>query len=287
MTAPFAGRVAYRAPSPRAARRQQALLVLSPASGFRVAVRLPKDQAEALRQAGPVPLEAGVGLERRFGGAFLQAHDLPQEPGMSVAELDCQPPAETVQSLANEQDKATVQLLWRPPLTSLLPFQIGVLAGLIGAVGWGVCRFLAKPAAAPSGHGAAAPADAAARTVARPAVLSEKPDAIASSAAGPTEVEFGRQGRLIRVLGVRLREGLLRGEVQGEVLSAMEWALDRHHTRAVHLLAEGLAYDAELAHYVGRLLSRWGAEDDPARELADRLAAMLRVLVPAAVSRAA
>ena len=57
--APFAGRIAYRAPSPNAIRPKGPLLVLGPEHGFRLTARLPKADADALKETGEAMIEVG------------------------------------------------------------------------------------------------------------------------------------------------------------------------------------------------------------------------------------
>jgi hypothetical protein len=283
--APFAGHVAFRAPAPRAARRQEPLLVLSPGAGFRLEVRLPAGQVEALRAAGTVSLEAdGARLERRFSGELLRARALAHEPSTVVAELECRPSGESVKALA-EGEKVPVRLLWRPPLETVLPFQAGAVLALAGALGWLVGRpgtgRGAPPRPAPA-RPSAPPASASPAALAGPhRAFGELPPAPNGA---PADVEFGRQGHLLRGMGVRLREGILRGEAEPALLGALEWALDRHHARAVRLLSEGLGSDPELAERAEALLLRLGKDSGPdGLALAGRLAAVLRVVGPEVV----
>ena len=97
-SAPFAGHIVYRAASPRAARKDDPLLVLAPENGLRFRLRIPAWQRIALQRAGTIDLEllspAGAEgqlsrefVERRFAGRFAAWKTLPDDPGYGVAEL--------------------------------------------------------------------------------------------------------------------------------------------------------------------------------------------------------
>jgi predicted nucleic acid-binding Zn-ribbon protein len=138
--APFAGKVAYRAPSPNAVRPGGALLVLGPENGFLLTARLPRAEADAVRDGGEVELEVeGDGPERVVPARFHKADELAHEPGHAALQLECQPPPEVVRRLA-DGEKLTVAFAWHPPLASLWPFRAGLgLIGL-GAVGLAFTR---------------------------------------------------------------------------------------------------------------------------------------------------
>lgn len=133
--APFAGRIAYRATSPNAIRPKGPLLVLGPENGFRLTARLPKADAEALRDAGEAMIEVGEdGPERRVPARFHKAAALTHEPDHAALQLECQPPPEVVRRLA-DGEKLTVTFAWRPHLMAMWPFQAGLVLSAAGIVG--------------------------------------------------------------------------------------------------------------------------------------------------------
>jgi hypothetical protein len=286
VTAPFGGDVVYRAPSPRSARRQELLLVLSPDAGFRLQVRLPAGQAEAMRDAGQLLVEASdARLERRFLGEFRDARNLSNEPGTSVAQLKCQPSPETVQAIA-DGEKVKVQLLWRPPLLTVPVFQAGTLLALAGALGWGVSRWKLRSEpeaiATPSVPPEIVPVENKTKSNGQAAHGEETPfTPEPATPFGESEVEFGRHGHLLRILGVRLREGIQNGRIDGPLLRTLEWALDRHHVRAVQLLSEGLGNDLEVTERAYQLMDQLDREAaDGLHPLAARLGAILHAIGP-------
>jgi hypothetical protein len=133
--APFAGRVAYRAPSPNAVRQRGSLLVLGPENGFLLTARLPQAEADALRKGGDVVLEVGDdGPERRIPAHFHGAVTLANEPEQTAVQLECQPPPEVVRRLA-DGERLTFTFAWHPPLASMWPFRAGILFTLAGVGG--------------------------------------------------------------------------------------------------------------------------------------------------------
>jgi hypothetical protein len=142
--APFAGRIAYRTPSPNATRGRGTLLVLGPENGFRLTARLAQDEVDALRDGGEVTIEMGDDSpERRVPAKFRKSAALAHEPGQAALQLECQPPPEVVRRLA-DGEKLTVAFAWHPPLAGMWPFRAGLLLAAVGAVGLFLTR---KPAA--------------------------------------------------------------------------------------------------------------------------------------------
>ena len=70
---------------------------------------------------------------------------------------------------------------------------------------------------------------------------------------GAADLESGSVSALHELLGERLREVVLRDEIDTDLLSAVEWALDRHHVRAVRQIRVGLGCDVALEERVSQL----------------------------------
>lgn len=133
--APCAGRIAYRAASPNATRPRGPLLVLGPLNGYLLTARLPRAQAEALRDVGDAVIEMGDDSpERRIPARFHKAESLAHEPDHAALQLECQPPPEVVRRLA-DGEKLTVAFAWRPPLAAMWPFRAGILLAAVGLIG--------------------------------------------------------------------------------------------------------------------------------------------------------
>lgn len=130
--APFAGRIAYRAPSPNAMRQRGAVLVLGPDNGFLLTARLARSEVDALRDGGEVMLEVGEDSpERRVPAQFRKTASLAHEPDHAALQLECQPPPEVVRRLA-EGEKLNVVFAWHPPLASMWPFRAGIILLAVG-----------------------------------------------------------------------------------------------------------------------------------------------------------
>jgi len=273
--APFAGRVAYRAPSPSSVRNGAPLVVLAKADQFRFQIQLPRWMLRSLQAAGAVPLELVEDLDREEPRRFVRRHfqgalagwiGLPDHRGYAIAELHCQPPPESVAILALGE-RVAARLVWRPPLYTVPSVVLSSLAAAVGLGVWGylrtrVPRALESPAVAslPNPH--------------RPATVH-------------VGTEYGAEGVMLRMLGAQLRQCLVGREPDGNVIAAAEWALDRHRARAIRLLALGLSPDDELREHIEGLLREnaqfdQSAEAEPANGdgLPRRLYNVLRAVTP-------
>lgn len=258
--APYTGTVVYRDPSPKSAEEQSPLFVLARHSGFRLQARLPRRQAAALENTGELAMKlVDPFVEPYFGGHYLGARPMPHKPNQVVAEFACQPPKEAIREWMSGE-KTVAQLQWRPPLTTLLPFQLGVVLFLTGLVGWGLTsiRHPHPPTKQPrdsNGH------DQASKVVTSQVADSAngRRRSIRLPAHAKASLESGAVSALHELLGERLREGVLRDEVDNDLLSAVEWALDRHHSRAVRQIRMGLGCDGDLEKRVHQLHQEVGA----------------------------
>ncbi len=253
--APYDGTVVYRDPSPRSAEQRQPLFVLAKQPGFRLQARLPRGQVAALKHAREVTLElVDPAVEPYFGGTFLAARPMPHKPGYVVAELACQPPEKTIRELI-EGEKIVAKLRWRPPLTTLLPFRIGAVLALTGMAGWAVCFVgLARrrPTQHPRGRNGHGPVPHVFISGTSKATSQGK-RSVEIPIPQAADLESGSVSALHELLGERLRELVLRDEIDTDLLSAVEWALDRHHVRAVRQIRVGLHCDVALEERVSQL----------------------------------
>jgi predicted nucleic acid-binding Zn-ribbon protein len=284
--APFDGVVVFRDPSPRAADEHQPLLVLGRESGFRMRLRLPRSQMAALEEAGEVTIElVDPAVEPYFGGRFLRARSLPHKRRYVVAELACHPPRETVRELV-EGEEVNSRLVWRPPLVMLWPFQAGAVALILGmaariATAAGLLRKRQRPKTHHSDGNGRVPAGSTSPIAAFGASSDTKTpgDRPLPCAA---RLESGSVAAMLELLGARLREAVLNDEVDEDLVSTLEWALDRHHVRAVRRLRAGLDCDELLEQRVGQLLEEaertQGNGDGHLSPRTEQLDRVLRVL---------
>ena len=286
--APYAGSIVYRDPSPRSAEEKQPLLVLSRQSGFRLQARLPRRQAAALENTDELTMKlVDPFVESYFGGRYLDNRTMPQKPNYVVAEFSCQPPREAIQEWMTGE-KIVARIEWRPPLTTLLPFQLGAVLLLLGTTGWALTWTRRTPprrlkqANGSNGQDQFPGSPKSLRADARGEQKRSSRLAVYETA----NLESGSVSALHELLGERLRETILRDEVDSDLLSAVEWALDRHHTRAVRQIRVGLGCDNELEARVDQLRQQIGTarrmngnDSHTARER-ERVLRVLRTVVP-------
>jgi hypothetical protein len=238
-------------------------------------MRLPHAQLAALQNAGDVPLRVvDPVVEPYFYGRYLRSSGLAHKPHYVVAELSCQPPREVIRELV-DGEKIVSQLLWRPPLSTLLPFRAGLVGLLLGGVAWGLT--------ARSGRSSQ-------RSTARNLRPSSVQADVSAEGAGPgwlsskirvAQLESGELAAMLELLGAQMRAALLRGEVNADLVAALEWALDRHQLRAIAGLRAGLSLDEEFERRIEQLSEervRRRAGNGHSSDAADRLERMLRVL---------
>ncbi len=254
--APFSGTVVYRDPSPRSAEQQQPVLVVGRETGFRIRTRIPLAQVAALKEAGQIRLElVEPAVEPYFGGRFLLARPMPHKPGYAVAELVCNPSREIVKELL-DGEKVVARLLWRPPLVTLLPFRIGGATALLGLAGWvaaALLGLLRKPRAGRGKHNGHEAAPHLFRSHPAPAGDQAAPHRADSPLPSVAQLESGAVSAMLEMLGGRLREAVIGDQLDDDLLSAVEWALDRHQVRAVRQIRAGLGCDSELEQRVAEL----------------------------------
>jgi hypothetical protein len=104
-------------------------------------------------------------------------------------------------------------------------------------------------------------------------------------AIGSAELESGALGRNLQMLGNRLRESIKRQAFEPTLIGAVEWAIDRHHLRAIEHLSAGLDHDPEVAASLRELIaSKMGDEhgdgESNAARSSDRLLRIVRAVAP-------
>lgn len=264
--APFDGVVAYADAAPGMALPRAPVVVLAPKQGFRLRLRLTEAELEPLsrRESVPLALVAPI-LQRRFSGRLVKWDKLPEEPGYTIAELACLPPPETIRELAARDwgtgdwlDKPTVsvRLLWRPPVSASPLFYPAIAMMAVGLVGLLAVKLRRQQPADRAGKPAAvASTRTHAQTHATLPLDLCAPASEPSPSFGALDLEAGALGRNLQMLGNRFRESIRRRQIEPTLLSALEWAIDRHHTRAIEHLSLGLDHDPELAGSLKELFS--------------------------------
>jgi len=133
---------------------------------------------------------------------------------------------------------------------------------------------------------AASEAASAARTGIPADLIAPLPATGLIGAAG--DVDSGAVGRNLQLLGQRLRESIVRQEIEPALVRALEWAIDRHHARAIRCLAAGLDHDSELPARLAKLQEAAQAlspPDSPGQnpgpeKLAQRVIQIVRTVAP-------
>lgn len=268
VTAPFRGRIAFREQAPQNAAKDAPVLILAPADAFRLRLRIPAAEVESLRRAGTVVLELeNPGVERRFEGRLLASRPLTHDGGYVMAELVCTPPAEAVRNLGNMEPVA-VKLQWVPPLYTAPFFWWGMAfagAGLLALVPALSRRrsdvsqqetAAAAHTRSPTSHGD--PMQAIAATIDlspdnAPLVETSQAHNPAGVKSAASSLDAGAVGPVLRLLGLQLREAVIRGTVDLSILGAAEWSLDRHHARAVKTLGQALGDDEDLIRRIAAI----------------------------------
>jgi hypothetical protein len=179
-------------------------------------------------------------VQRRFMASLVRWQDLPAHPGYGLAELSCDPPAEAVYRLGLGEQLAA-RLVWQPfPFASPL-FMLSLLAACLGG-GALLAEFLLG------------------RRTPAPSSLTRASDGQKEVILPELSTEFGTDGTMLRLLGSQLREMIARRELDDSLISAAEWALERHRGRAVRLLSLGLSDGEELGELLDGFLEQVARE---------------------------
>jgi len=291
--APFDGVVAYSDPAPATALPLAPVVIVTPEQGFRFRLRMTEAEVGPLARQDSVllGLVAPV-LQRRFSGRLISWDRLPREPGYVVAELACSPPPETIRELVardwgahdgNTTPTVRIRLLWRPPITvsPLFPLVVCMLAiGLTGLCAAGLRRAYRGAWCKPSVDALEADSTPSGPVVPPRAELIA-PSPAAELALDAAEVESGAVGRNLQMLGHRLRESIKQHCIEPSLLRALEWAIDRHHTRALRHLMIGLDHDPALPSSLEHWQARAASESEKNASEHDRPASRVIRIVEA------
>jgi len=254
VVAPFDGHVIYRNSAPDSIEEHGVMMVVARDRGAKVEFIAPAFDSASAERREPVDVWIeGSAFATRLSGELIEATPSPFEADQVLVSLRCQPPTDLIARLANEQS-TRVRISWRPPLLSIPAFQIGMALIAGGMLGWGAALARGKSSSrtatmsldedahedsqqevatteSESAH--------AVETVPSPSPV-PAPAFASRTAAGRVGLEYGSTGTMLAMLGSRLREGVLRGDVDRELIDSVEWSLDRHQGRAVKLIRNGL-----------------------------------------------
>ncbi len=272
--APYDGKVIYRHASPSIARAEEPLLIVArtdgaavdtsaglfaksdaapqpvtdaPRSGFYAQIHMRAAEMEIL-DGRDQPVTFAVRepvLSRIFSGRLIETHALEHEDGHGLATFHTQLPPDIVARVARDHEPVDIAMVWQPPLLARGEVKIGVallvvslLSVAVGLLGRSPGRDRSSRSAGPPA--AATPPTAVAKAVTGPTLAlapQQQADPVHTppppSGSGALE---GRHQHLIRSLAVKLKDDLARGAVEPELVTTLEWMIDRHHVRAVKVL---------------------------------------------------
>lgn len=246
ITAPYAGRIIYRNTSPNTVKPGDALIVLAQKDGVRARLRLPSWEARVLDRQDQVVLQlvepkSEVGdvkqryVQRRFTGSPLSIQLLPDDPGFALVELSCDLPPNGMRTLASG-DQIEARLIWVAPFYFNPMIRFSAFLMLCG----GLCLAVAVLRRAHE------------TTNAPKIVASQHPPL------QPSLHAAGGDGAMLHLLGSQLKESVLSMKLDGSVVAATEWAIDRHRTRAIrviqHAVGEPTALIDRLEFYSDQFL---------------------------------
>jgi len=250
VTAPVSGKVIYRADAPRSVSGTDPLLILSPSGSVDFAMRVPRWQEPWIRARQTLLFEVqkstnfcSVDLARRFRAVYQRTEEFPEDSSHVRVLFAAAPHKDFLPAILDTKE-ITAALLDVPPVYRS------------PACLWGLeCL------------GAAAVV---------PWVLRKKRAAAGVVRAHEPLAEQSSESILFHLLYSQLRNIVFDRRLDPHVLSAAEWALDRHGVRAIRSLNAKLAEDPDIVPAFHGLLESGDAEGD------ESLERLLNILKPVA-----
>jgi len=270
VTAPHDGTVVYRSAAANSVEEHGVVLVMAEHGMADVAFSMPAGLVKALKHAGAVDIWVSDSmLATQLKGTFKSAQTSPINPDYQIAHVGCLPPMDVLPTLANEQ-LVPVQLTWSPPLFTVPLFQLALAmtaAGVIGLLLRSLCFSPShehSPEETPLVEGAAESAHG--KATSRPTF----------------GLNAGSTGAAIQLLGNQFREALFARDIDADLISSVEWTIDRHHTRGVKMLRQGfvgtLTEHEDLETRLEESLSEVSQSGRLTPEVMARLRGLLKVL---------
>lgn len=271
VVAPFDGKIVYRHSSPGSALNHGPVLVLSPPEGLRFRFTLATDQVNALRTAGFVMVglaETDNNVEQRFPAKFLAATDSPREPGMSLVDLECQAPPETVAALA-EGKPIKARFSWRPPVMNLWPFPVSLVLFGVGVFGlfwsrvsgWRPTWPVSNPVVPVAddeditvGYAHVAVAKDGDTVEAAAETIPLRPDMLPSV---PKETPIPWE----HPVGIRLREAIIKEDISVELIDVLETAIEQKKGPLIESIREALGRVPTVPEHARRLVDKLNNAD--------------------------
>jgi len=297
--APFGGRVVFREASPKTAYKKAPLLVLARGEGLLFQCRLPANEVNALSRAEQVTFEIeDQPVQKRFTGHYMGHDKLDSEPHYVAALLAVAPPKDCIRDLTSDE-KVTAELKWRPFLLTYPAFVLGLvilsLWSIMSLQHWvkserGLQRQGQDRSSESIDRPDQAPAPAAKDTGygSNLAALSRIPFQVDTGQGSKVSTQLGASGVVLQHLACRFRESVISESIDSHLVSAIEWAFDRHHIRAVSVFRNELAQRTDVSRALWKLLKEKGnghkgddtAIHEPSRHTAARAARIYHTIFP-------
>jgi len=143
VTAPFAGTIVYRHPTPALAEDDQVILALAKGSGFRATVQIPTREALMLEPGQELRMKLKHSLvSDEVSGRLEEIRPVPGYPDRSDLVIACDLPPEQFKAFSSGSIPVTLQ--WRPPIYTDRISQAGLVLSIVPMFAWLIGRIRAK-----------------------------------------------------------------------------------------------------------------------------------------------
>lgn len=277
--APHDGEVVYRSAAANSVEEHGVVLVMAENGMADVAFTMPATQVKPLSKEGTVDVWVSDSvLAAQLRGKVTSTQISPVNPDHRIVHVACLPPMDLLPMLANEQ-LVPVELTWAPPLLTVPLFQLASIMTLAGAFGL-LLGSMALPKPSKEAEAEAEEPMSIQPSIPAPAVETQPAD---NKRPRPVfGLHAGSTGAAIQLLGNQFREALFEGDVDADLISSLEWTIDRHHTRGVKMLRQGfvgtLTEHENLETKLDESLARLNQTGTLSADTLERLRGVLNVL---------
>jgi hypothetical protein len=143
VTAPFAGTIVYRHPTPALAEDDQVILALAKGPGFQATVQIPTREASMLEPSRELRMKLKHSLvSDEVTGRLQEIRPVPGYPDRSDLVIACNLPPEQFKAFSSGSIPVTLQ--WRPPIYTDRISQAGLVLSIVPMFAWLIGRIRAK-----------------------------------------------------------------------------------------------------------------------------------------------
>jgi hypothetical protein len=143
VTAPFAGTVVYRHPTPALAEDDQVILALAKGPGFQATVQIPTREATMLEPGQELRMKLKHSLvSDEVSGRLEEIRPVPGYRDRSDLVIACDLPPEQFKAFSSGSIPVTLQ--WRPPIYTDRISQAGLVLSIVPMFAWLIGRIRAK-----------------------------------------------------------------------------------------------------------------------------------------------